>query len=164
MQVDYQKKRVRALPEFISVISGQKCAKIRIEDIEIIEQEGRKLHVITPAQDYVFYGALNTIAEALCERAFFRPMKSMIVNLDQISDISGYCINFNSGQTLTIGKNAMANIKRAFKQYLLRYPPYTIWEPVTVSESYTGEPEEAAVPAPQDGDTERQERSGELLN
>ena len=139
MQLDYQKKRLRALPEYISVISGRKCAKIKIDDIEIVEQNGRKLHVVTPGRDYEFYGALNTIAEVLCERAFYRPMKTMIINLDQVSDISGYTINFYSGQTLTIGKNALANIKKAFKKYLLRYPPYTIWEPMTVAQSYVGD-------------------------
>ena len=51
MQLDYQKKRLRALPEYISVISGKKCAKIKIDEIEIIEQDGRKLHVITPGRD-----------------------------------------------------------------------------------------------------------------
>ncbi len=139
MQLDYQKKRLRALPEYISVISGKKCAKIKIDEIEIIEQDGRKLHVITPGRDFEFYGELNTIAETLCERAFFRPMKTMIVNLDQVSDISGYNINFFSGQTLTIGKNALSNMKKAFKKYLLRYPPYTLWEPVPVTHSYVGD-------------------------
>lgn len=139
MQLDYQKKRLRPLPEYISVISAKKCAKIKIDEIELIEQDGRKLHVMTPGMDYEFYGGLNTIAEALCERAFFRPMKTMIVNLDQVSDISGYDINFYSGQTLTIGKNALSNMKKAFKQYLLRYPPYTIWEPLTVTPSYVGD-------------------------
>lgn len=139
MQLDYQKKRLRPLPEYISVISGKKCAKIKIDDIELVEQNGRKLRVITPARDYEFYGTLNALATVLCERAFYRPMKTMIINLDQVSDISGYTINFYSGQTLTIGKNALANMKKAFKKYLLRYPPYTIWEPMTVAQSYVGD-------------------------
>ena len=44
---DYQKKRRYALPEYISVISANNYAKIRIDDIEILEQDGRKIHVIT---------------------------------------------------------------------------------------------------------------------
>ena len=164
MQLDYQKKRARALPEYISVISGKKCAKIRIDEIEIIEQDGRKLHVVTPERDYEFYGELSTIAEMLCERAFFRPMKTMIVNLDQISDISGYNINFNSGQSLSMGKNALANIKKAFKKYLLRYPPYTIWEPATVAESYTGDAVTAAGEGDMSGKDQAEKKGKELLN
>ena len=65
---DYQRKRRTALPEYISVISANKCAKIKIDDIEVIEQEGRKVHVITAAKDFSFYGGLNTIANSLAER------------------------------------------------------------------------------------------------
>ncbi|MBQ6499792.1 MAG: LytTR family transcriptional regulator [Mogibacterium sp.] len=141
---DYQKKRRTALPEYISVISANKCAKIRIDDIEVIEQEGRKVHVITAAKDYSFYGGLNTIANSLAERAFYRPIKRLIINLDHISDISNYSVNFTSGQSVALGKNALLSTKRAYKRYLLRYPPYTIWEPMelsggSVSEPYTSE-------------------------
>ncbi len=127
---DYQKKRRRALPDYISVISANSCAKIKIEDIELIEQDGRKIHVMTPDRNYDFYGEFDTIAEALAERAFYRPIKKTIINLDHIKDISGFYINFNSGQSIAMGKNALANTKRAYKRYLLRYPPYTIWEPI----------------------------------
>ena len=34
------------LPEYISIISASQCARIRIDDIECIEQEGRKLHIL----------------------------------------------------------------------------------------------------------------------
>jgi hypothetical protein len=163
MQLDYQKKRLRALPEYISVISGKSCAKIKIDDIEVVEQNGRKLHVTTPGNDYEFYGTLNTIAEALCERAFYRPMKTMIINLDQVCDISGHTINFYSGQTLTIGKNALSNMKKAFKKYLLRYPPYTIWEPMTVAQSYVGDIE-SEFDMDEEPDTEKSGKNhGEMM-
>lgn len=137
---DYQRKRKTALPEYISVISSNKCAKIKIEDIEVIEQEGRKVHVITAAKDYSFYGCLNTLANSLAERAFYRPIKRLIINLDHISDISSYSINFTSGQSVALGKNALLSTKRAYKRYLLRYPPYTIWEPMELSGGSVSEP------------------------
>ncbi len=141
---DYQRKRRTALPEFISVISASRCAKIRIDDIEVIEQEGRRVHVITAARDYSFYGNIDTIAGSLAERAFYRPIKRLIINLDHVSDISSYSVNFNSGQSVALGKNALLSTKRAYKRYLLRYPPYTIWEPMemlagSVSEPYAAE-------------------------
>lgn len=141
---DYQKKRRKALPEFISVISASKCAKIKIDDIEVIEQDGRKVHVITAAKDYSFYGSINTLAGSLAERAFYRPIKRLIINLDHVSDINSYSVNFTSGQSVALGKNALLSTKRAYKRYLLRYPPYTIWEPMdmlagSVSEPYAGE-------------------------
>ena len=136
---DSHNSRKKHLPEFISVISTNHCAKIRIDDIEVIEQDGRKLHVVTSGKDYSFYGGINTIAESLTERAFFRPIKKMIINLDHVKDISGFYINFNSGQSIAMGRNALANTKRAYKRYLLRYPPYTLWEPVASSASAVAE-------------------------
>jgi hypothetical protein len=137
---DYQKNRLKALPEFISVISSNSCAKIRIDDIEILEQEGRKVHVITAAKDYAFYGALNTLAESLAERAFYRPIKSLIINLDHVSEITSYAVIFSSGQSVSLGKNALLSTKRAYKRYLLRYPPYTMWEPLAMVGGFVSEP------------------------
>lgn len=133
------KKKDRPLPEYISVISASNCAKIRIDEIEVIEQDGRKLHVVTSGKDYSFYGGMNTIAETLAERAFFRPIKKMIINLDHIRDISGFYVNFNSGQSIAMGRNALANTKKAYKRYLLRYPPYTLWEPVVMADCSVAE-------------------------
>ena len=137
---DYQRKSQPALPEYISVISTNRCAKIKIDDIEVIEQEGRKVHVITAAKDYSFYGGLNTIASSLAERAFYRPIKRLIINLDHVSDINSSSVNYQSGQSVALGKNALLCTQRAYKRYLLRYPPYTIWEPVNVSGGAVAEP------------------------
>ena len=98
------------------------------------------MHVITAAKDYSFYGSLNTIAGSLAERAFYRPIKRLIINLDHISDISNYSVNFYSGQSVALGKNALLSTKRAYKKYLLRYPPYTIWEPMELSGGSVSEP------------------------
>ena len=136
---EHHRKKDRPLPEYISVISASNCAKIRIDDIELIEQDGRKLHVVTSDKDYSFYGGLNTIAESLADRAFYRPIKKLIINLDHIRDISGYCVNFSSGQSIAMGRNALAATKKAYKRYLLRYPPYTLWEPVAMADLAVGE-------------------------
>lgn len=136
------KKSDRPLPEYISVISASNCAKIRIDEIEVIEQDGRKLHVVTSGKDYSFYGGLNTIAESLADRSFFRPIKKMIINMDHVRDISGYYVNFNSGQSIAMGRNALAETKKAYKRYLMKYPPYTIWEPVKLADSAVAESSE----------------------
>lgn len=119
--------------EFISVIGASQCARIRINDIEMIEQEGRRLHIITAERDYAFYGSLNSIAVALADRAFYRIMKSMIINFDHVRDISGISINFNSGQSITLGRNALNKTRKAYKRYLMKYPPYSLWDPLQVS-------------------------------
>lgn len=122
--------RNRNLPEYISLISGSQCARIKINDIECIEQDGRKLHIITAEKDYTLYENMTTIIKSLAERAFFRPMKGLIINFDHVKDISGSFVNFYSGQSVTLGKNSASRTRQAFKKYLMRYPPYSLWEPV----------------------------------
>ena len=106
--------RLHSPPEFISVISSNHCARIRINDIEMIEQDGRRIHIVTAEKDYSFYGSLNSIAVSLADRAFFRVLKGL---------------NFNSGQSLTLGRNSISKTRAAFKRYLMKYPPYTFWDP-----------------------------------
>ena len=161
---DYQKNRRRALPEYISVISANNCAKIRIDDIEILEQEGRKVHVITAAKDYTFYGGFETIVESLAERAFFRPIKRMIINLDHVSSITSYSVNFKSGQSVSLGKNGLLSIKKAYKRYLLRYPPYTIWEPIAMVNGAVSEPDPVTEATPISNDLGCDDSVPELLN
>ena len=117
------------LPEYISVVSASQCARIKIENIECIEQEGRKLHIITAEKDYAFYENMNTVIRSLAGRAFFRPMKGLIVNMDQIKDITGCNVNFYSGQCVAMGKNSISKMRAEYKRYLMKYPPYSLWEP-----------------------------------
>ena len=126
-------RRLKAPPDYISVISASECAKIRISDIELIEQDGRRIHVVTAERDYSFYGSINSIAVSLADRAFYRILKSMIVNFDHVKDITGISINFNSGQSATVGRNTIIKTRKAYKRYLMRYPPYSLWDPIQMS-------------------------------
>ena len=123
-------RRLKAPPDYISVISASECARIKISDIEIIEQDGRRIHVVTAERDYSFYGSLNSIAVSLADRAFYRILKSMIVNFDHVKDITGISINFNSGQSVTVGRNTIIKTRKAYKRYLMKYPPYSLWDPI----------------------------------
>ncbi len=132
------------MPEFISVISGSQCARIRIDDIEIVEQEGRKLHVITQDREYCFYESMKEIVLALAGRAFYRPIRGLIINFDHVREISGNTVSFHSGQVVTMGKNSITRTRSAYRKYLLHYPPYSLWEgspyrPMYVAESVSEE-------------------------
>lgn len=127
---DTHYKTVKRLPEFISVISTNQCAKVKINDIECIEQEGRRLHIITPEKDYTLYENISSLIRSLADRAFFRPMKGLIINFDHVKDITGGYINFYSGQSVTMGKNSASRTRQAYRKYLKKYPPYSLWEPV----------------------------------
>ena len=65
---------------------------------------------------------------------------------------------------MTLGKNALLSIKRAYKKYLLRYPPYTTWEPLAmVSEVSTGPYNEREIASQFNNDTD-DEMVPEILN
>ena len=127
------------IPEFISVISGSQCARIRLDDIEVIEQEGRRLHVITHDSEYCFYENIRELIPALIDRPFYRPIRGLIINFDHVKEISGNSVCFQSGQCVTMGKNSITRTRAAYKKYLLRYPPYSLWEGGTGSAMHVAE-------------------------
>jgi len=136
-------RNMKKPPEFISVISSNHCARIRINDIEMIEQDGRRIHIVTAERDFSFYGSLNSIAMSLADRAFYRVFKSLIINFDHVRDIRGISVNFNSGQSMTLGRNAICKTRKAYKRYLMKYPPYTFWDPINcVSAIWVNETDE----------------------
>lgn len=114
--------------EYISVISGSACGRIRINDIEVIEQEGRKMHIITAERDYSFYQRATDLIPVLAGRAFYRPVKGLFINFDHVKDISGVNITFQSGQVVTLGRNSISRTRTAYKRYLMKYPPYSLWD------------------------------------
>lgn len=115
------------MPEYLSVISSSMCARIRIDDIEVIEQEGRKLHIITAAREYCFYENISSILMILAGRAFYRPIRGLIINFDHVRAIEGNTITLHSGQCINLGKNSTAKTRQAYKNYLRKYPPYSLW-------------------------------------
>lgn len=119
-------------PEYISIITASRCARIRIDDIEAIEQDGRKIHIITAEKDYAVYETMNNVAIYLEGRFFYRAMKGLIINFEHVKDISGFYVTFASGQCITMGRNNIGKTRQAYRRYLKRYPPYTSWEPYNV--------------------------------
>jgi len=116
-------------PEYLSIVSSKTVAKIRIDDIEVIEQETRKLHIITADEDYQVFTSIDAVVPYLEGRAFYRAMKTLVINLKQVRNISGFYVTFQSGQSVTMGRNNIVKARDAFRLYLLSYPPYMSWEP-----------------------------------
>lgn len=109
----------------IIIISGNTFARIKFEDIEMIEQIGRKIKVCTESEEYLFYDKMNDIASILIESTFYRAMKSLIVNFDKMVNIRDGILIFESGRKFAIGRNNYLSLKRSFKNYLMKYPPFS---------------------------------------
>lgn len=143
----YPEKGADGVDEYISVISSAHCGRIRIDDIEVIEQEGRKLHIVTAEKDYAFYQRAADLIPALASRAFYRPVKGLFINFDQVKDISGPNISFYSGQVVTLGRNSISRTRTAYKRYLMKYPPYSLWERRSPAVSVSAKPTASMAPA-----------------
>lgn len=109
----------------IVIVSGNTFARIKFSDIEMIEQIGRKIKVCTENDEYIFYDRINDMASALLGSTFYRAMKSLIVNFDKMVNIKDGVLIFESGRKFAIGRNNYLILKRSFKNYLMKYPPFS---------------------------------------
>jgi len=121
----------------IAVISNNVCAQIRIDDIEYIEQLGRKVHIVSSTGDYCFYEKMCNLAPAITERAFYRVMKGLIINCDKIVRLQNHEIVFESGRTYGMGRNNFIKLRQVYKRYLLQYPPFAFHRPRGMEERNT---------------------------
>ena len=116
------------MPTMISIITSRQCARISIEDIEMVEQVGRVVHIVTADKDYSVYEYIDTIASYLEGRGFYRALNSIIINFDHVKDMEDFYIYFRSGQCATMGRNAFNKTRSAYRKYLQEYPRYMVWD------------------------------------
>lgn len=57
-------------------------------------------------------------------KSFYRVMKKLVVNFDNIQNMGKSTMNFVSGITYGIGRNNFLKARRAYKNYLYGYPPF----------------------------------------
>lgn len=115
------------MPTKISIITAKQVARINIDDIELVEQEGRLLHIVTRDKDYAVYENVRSIAHLFEGRSFYQPLKYMIINFDRVKSMESSYVYFESGQCTTMGKNAFGRTRAAYRKYLEEYPQYSIW-------------------------------------
>lgn len=107
------------------IFTHNEYTKINIDNIQFVEQSGRKLHVVTgDNKEYVFYGRLEEIAHLLVGKNFYRPLKTLVINFDMVESVSRQEISFISGINYAVGRNNMIKTRRAFKNYILGYAPF----------------------------------------
>lgn len=108
----------------ISIITGTTCAKINIEDIEFIDRDGKIIYIYTNGYIYKCYEKIETFVEPLKGYSFYRALVGLIINFDKVVRMDKYDIKFESGRKITIGRNNHSRVRKAYKHYLQKYPPY----------------------------------------
>ena len=131
--MDYMERNIRPIcldvtdPEramMISIITAKSCARIHLEDIEYIEQFGRKLEIFTGDLQYSVYDNINNLLPYFSRKEFFRAMKGMLINFDKVKNLEEDVIYFESGRCIAMGRNNFCRTRHAFKKYLKEYPTY----------------------------------------
>ena len=112
----------------LSIITAKSCARIYIEDIEYIEQVGRKLELATSDLKYSVYDNISTLLPYFTNKGFYRSMKGLLINFEQVRNIEEDSVFFESGNSLTMGRNNICKTRNAFRKYLQQYPSYFISE------------------------------------
>ena len=108
----------------LSIITASSCARIYIDDIEYIEQVGRKVELVTVDLQYSVYENICNLIPYFTGKNFYRPMKGTLLNFEQVKNIADYTISFESGKSITMGRNNICKTRNAFKKYLQQYPGY----------------------------------------
>ncbi|MBK5253977.1 MAG: LytTR family transcriptional regulator DNA-binding domain-containing protein [Peptostreptococcaceae bacterium] len=111
----------------ISVINSKTCIQINVSDIEMIEQVGRRVHVVTDSREDYYYGKIKNLEDALDEK-FYHVLNGCIVNFNKVIKMESQLIYLESGLVYEIGRNNFIKTKQAFKDYLHRFPPFYIEE------------------------------------
>jgi hypothetical protein len=109
----------------LSVVSKRTCAQIPLDEIEYIEKSSRKLLIVTGSRKYECRADIEDVVPYLAGKAFYRPMKSMIINFLRVKRMEDSEILFDSGRRYTMGKNNLCRTKMAYRRYLYRYPPFS---------------------------------------
>ena len=115
----------RTKVETIPMITNGKFVSIDVDTIQFIEQKGRKMYIVTDDNTmHIVIGRLEELAKYLQGKAFYRPMKSLVVNMDKIIAVSKISIHFYSGVTYGLGRNNLLKIRKAYKNYIFGYAPF----------------------------------------
>lgn len=117
---------------FISIVTKSKVARMPIAEIEWVEQSGRKLLIYTSYGEFESYEKIESIAPLLVEMGFYRPMKSMIINFDKVIQMGDGEITFSSGKSVCMGRNNYSSARKAFRSYVMQYPPFAEWAPRSI--------------------------------
>lgn len=128
LREDPRKQHSGYMPDVLSIVSGSRAVRVVVDDIEVVEQAGRVLHIITPDDDYTCFESIESIASLLEARGFYRSMKKVMINLDKVMEMSGNEITFMSGTTIVMGRNNFLASKKAFKEYMMQYPQFSLWK------------------------------------
>lgn len=102
---------------YISVITKRYSCRVKIDDIVYIQQQQKKLTIVTDHEVYSYYERMENVVEHLDKR-FFQVMKKLVVNLDKIQMVREQQIHFQNGEDIYLGKDNYVKTKQIYTAHL----------------------------------------------
>ena len=102
---------------YIPVITRQHGRKVETDKVVYIQQQQRRLAIVTDDETFVYYEKVDNVLKYLDER-FFRIMKKLVVNLEKISCVKEQCVTFQNGAQLYMGRENYVKTKQRYAAYL----------------------------------------------
>ena len=107
------------MEKYIPFVNRKDCCKILLKDILYLENDARRVRIMTTEGAYCQYAKLSDLEPYFREEScFFPAMKSLIVNFDYVSAMKNQIIYFNDGTEYPIGRSNYLRTKHKFVSYL----------------------------------------------
>ena len=105
---------------FIPFVNRSETSKIYIDRIMLIEQELRKINIVTDEGQYSRYGKIAELSEYLDGR-FLRCHNSYIINMDKVVKMREQTIFFENGFSIMMGRDKFLFAKQSFANYMFTH-------------------------------------------
>jgi two-component system LytT family response regulator len=104
----------------LAVKSGGRIVFLREEEIDWIEAAANYVRIHGSGREYLVRDTLNSFAERMSSRRFLRIHRSIIVNVDRISELepcngSEYIILLRDGKELPVGRSYRESVESALQ-------------------------------------------------
>lgn len=102
--------------ESVFVKDGDKCWFVKLSDVPLFESQGNYVHVYFDGNKPLILKSLNTLANKLDDRIFFRANRKFIINLNWIEAIEnwfngGLKVKLKSGHEVEISRRQASKLK-----------------------------------------------------
>lgn len=112
-QIETLQNKTGHEPQMISFNSDNLTVSINVDDIIYIEHQLKKSIVVARQKEYPIYDSMKELEERLTQ-GFLRVSRGVIVNMNDVSDITKTEVIMKSGKRFVIGKTYKKEINSKF--------------------------------------------------
>ena len=105
--------------KYLPIITRQSSTRAKVDDLVMIEREGRKLHVIAEKENWTYNGKIKD-AWMYLDKRFYNCLSGCIINFEKVEKMEDNRIYFVNGLQYAIGRDNFMRTKRAYNAYMRR--------------------------------------------